>query len=115
MARYIDAEAVRCNWCYFDNGDRKEIISWYEYEDCIVFYIEDKCYMFKTRAFHLDEDLEVDRLSRVRFPRVINSAFYEFRFKTSAENPITYSDTLNEDYWIVAPIKKIELLVKERE
>lgn len=113
MARYIDAEAVRCSWCYFDDGDRKEITSWYKYEDCIVFYIEDKCYMFKNRAFHLDEDLEVERLGKVRFLRGIYSAFYEFRFKRSIENPIVYSDTLNEDCWIVAPIERIELLVKE--
>lgn len=101
----------KCNWCYFDDGSKKKITSLHKFKDCIIFCIKDECYMFKEVPFYSDYDLEVNIFDKFMLPRIVHSYFYKFRFKYSPEIPISHSDTQNEDYWIVAPIDRIEVLV----
>jgi hypothetical protein len=101
----------KCSWCYFDNGGKKKITSWYRYEGCIVFYVKDECYMFKNVPFYLDDYFEYDLLGTVKPHRKVHSYFYKFRFKHPSEKPLMPAYTLSNDYWIVAPIDRIEVIV----
>ena len=90
------------DWCYFADGSKKKITNWYQSGEDILFFINDKLYLYKQDGFEYEElfaAISKDIVCCI----VPKSRFYIHRYSSDCV------DKDNEDEWAVICIEKIEL------
>lgn len=97
----------KCDWCYFDDGSKKKITNWYQFGDDILFFIDDKLYMYKKYRFGYEERYIITRKNLIT-PFLSEHEFYIHRFFTK-DYPLICVNENDAEQWFIANIERIEL------
>lgn len=99
----------KCDWCYFTDGIKKKITNWYQSGEDILFFIDDKLYLYKEDGFGYEyEDLFTRTRQNLIYPILPRGRFYMHRSPTLHYSS-DYYDKDNDDEWVIVDIEKIEL------
>lgn len=97
------------DWCYFTIGTKKKITNWYQSDEDILFFIDDKLYLYKKDSFGYEyEDLFARTRQNLICPILPRGRFYIHRSPTLHYSSDHY-DKDNDDEWAIVDIEKIEL------
>ena len=97
----------KCDWCYFANGIKKKITNWYQSDEDILFFIDDKLYLYTKDGFGYEELFARTR-QNIIYPILPRGSFYIHRSPTLHYSS-DYYDKNNDDEWDIVDIEKIEL------
>lgn len=97
----------KCDWCYFNDGSKKKIANWYQFDDDILFLIDDKLYMYKKYRFWYEEPYITTRRGLIT-PFFSEHAFYMHRFFVK-DYPLSCINKNDDEQWFIANIERIEL------
>lgn len=97
----------KCDWCYFTDGSKKKITNWWKPDEDILFFIDDKLYLYKRDCFGYEEPSLPIRKNLI-FPIIPKGKFYMYRFCIN-DYSLSHIDKNDDTQWLITNIERIEL------